>query len=269
MTVLTPELESQLKARIKMLNETGSGDFQSLLREAGQHRKLVTLNMPQMLASRARAKTLALEWGRGTGKTTMRGERWLKIITEMPRSTGLFIGPTYQFILTRIIPSLVQGLEMFGLYKDLHYFIGKEPPRSWRKDWGTAYQPPEKLNRYITFYNGVGVHLISHDVAGDGRGLNSDWIDGDEAGILKGDNLQENTDPTLRGTNTRAFEGSSFFGSKFYTTSTPLTQEGQWFIDLEEKAIQNPQLFQFIKATCKWNLDNLREGYLEEAEAAA
>lgn len=269
MKKLTPEVEEQLKEKIEKLNKTGSGDFQSLLREASKYRKVVELNIPQAVASRATAKTVALEWGRGTGKTTMRGERWNRILHEMPRSTGLFIGPTYQFILTRIVPSLVQGLEMFGIYKDLHYFIGKEPPRSWRKDWGTAYQPPEKGNRYITFWNGVGVHLISHDVAGDGRGLNTDWIDGDEAGILKGENLQENTDPTLRGTNTKAFEKSVFFGSKFYTSSTPLTQEGQWFIDLEEKARENPKTVQFIPATCKWNLHNLRPGYLEEAKETA
>ena len=269
MKELTPDLELQLKDRITKLNETGSGDFQSLMRQAAQHRKVVELNVPQILASRATAKTLGLEWGRGTGKTTIRGDRWSRIIKEMPRSTGLFIGPTYQFILTRIIPSLVQGLEMYGLYKDLHYFIGKEPPRSWRKDWGKAYQPPDKLNRYITFFNGVGVHLISHDVAGDGRGLNTDWLDGDEAGILKGENLQENTDPTLRGTNTKEFKNCQYFGTKFYTSSTPLTEDGQWFIDLEEYARNNPKNIKFIKATCKWNLHNLREGYLQEAEETA
>ena len=261
--------ESKIKAAIEQLHEKGSGDFQTLLRQAEKRRKQVQLNLPQLTASMSGASTLLLEWGRGTGKTTMRGIRWLRMLQEMPRSTGLFIGPTYQFILTRIVPSLVQGLEMFGIYKDLHYFVGRQPPRSWRNSWMKAYQPPEDFKRYITFWNGMGVHLISHDVPGDGRGLNADWADGDEAALLKANYLQENTDPTLRGTNKRAFEKSVYFGSKFYTSSTPLTSVGQWFIDYEQKALENPKKINFISATCQHNLHNLRDGYLDEAKENA
>lgn len=267
--MLTAKQNELVKSRIEYLHKRGSNDFQSLLRQVEKRKKIVKLNLPQQLASFSSAAYLILEWGRGTGKTTQTGDRWSKVLNQMPRSTGLFIAPTYQFALTRIIPSLVQGLEMFGYYQDLHYFIGKKPPRSWRNSWGTAYQPPENYNRYITFWNGVGVHLISHDVPGDGRGLNADWIHGDEAGLLTASKLQENTDPTLRGTNKREFENKPLFGSRFYTSSTPLTPEGQWFIDYEEKAEQNPEKYNFISATCKWNAENLREGYLDEAKENA
>lgn len=251
------------------MHKKGNGDFQSLLRQVEQKRRVVKLNIPQLVASMSRAATLILEWGRGTGKTTIYGDRILKIISQMPRCTGLFIGPTYQAILTRIVPSLIQGLEFFGLYQNLHYFIGHKPPVKWRSGWGTAHQPPVKYDRYITFWNGTGFHLISQDVPGDGRGLNSDCILGDEAALLSGRKLQEATDPTLRGTNTREFKKSYLFGSKFYTSSTPLTQEGQWFIDYEEKAIKDPDKINFIPATCDHNLHNLRPGYLEDAEREA
>jgi len=254
-----------IKQRIKELHDRGSGDFQTLFRQVKKNQKVIQLNVPQMVTAMARQKTVVAEMGRGTGKTTGRGERWSRILKEMPRSTGLFIGPSYQAILTRIVPSLVQGLEMFGLYRNLHYFIGQQPPRSWRKHWGVAYQPPAKYDRYITFYNGVGVHLISQEVAGDGRGLNSDWIDGDEAALLSGEKLNENTDPTLRGTNTFEFKNASLFGSRFYSSTTPLTPEGKWFTDYEEKARMYPNENAFISATCKWNMHNLRPGYLEEA----
>ncbi|MEO0625746.1 MAG: hypothetical protein AAFY91_02080, partial [Bacteroidota bacterium] len=191
------------------------------------------------------------------------------ILRTLPRSTGLLIGPSYTFLLTRILPSLNQGLEMFGYYKDLHYFVGRQPPRSWRRSWGTAFQPPEKYSKYITFWNGVGIHLISHDVKGDGRGINSDWIDGDEAALLDPSKLQENTDPTLRGTRKKAFQGKPLFGSTFYTSSTPLTPEGQWFVDLEQKAEAEPDKISFISATCEYNLDNLRDGYLDDARRRA
>lgn len=261
---------NEIHDAIGRLHAREGGDYEGLMRQvdtANKQRKLM-LNIPQMIASLSQAATLVLEWGRGTGKTTMRGIRWSKKLRLMPRSTGLLIGPSYQFLLTRILPSLVQGLEMVGLYKDLHYFVGRRPPRAWRRSWLEAYQPPEEYNRYITFWNGMGVHLISQDVKGDGRGINSDWIDGDEGGLLDPRALQENTDPTLRGTRKEKFEDCYLFGSKFYTSSTPLTPEGAWFTDFEEKQLTDPTI-NFIAATCRYNAHNLRDGYLEEARRDA
>ncbi len=266
---MSQKINEQIREAIDRMHDRGSGDFQTLIRQIESKQRQIQLNIPQYAVALAKAPTLFIEWGRGTGKTTIRGYRWSQIIRHLPRSTGLFIGPSYQFILSRIVPSLVQGLEMFGIYKDLHYFIGKRPPRSWRRYWGKAYQPPEDYRWYITFWNGVGVHLISHDVKGDGRGINSDWLDGDEAALLKPDQLQENSYPTLRGTNARKFQGLPFFGSKFFSSSTPLTPEGMWMIEYEDKARMDPAKFGYIKATCEWNMHNLRKGYLTEAEQDA
>ena len=261
-------LEAQVRNEIDRLHKRNSADYESLLRDVENNRRPVLLNLPQLVASMSQHRFLVLEWGRGTGKTTMRGYRWSRMLNEMPGSTGLFIGPTYQFILTRIIPSMVQGLEMFGIFKDLHYFIGKEPPRSWRKNWKRAFQAPEKIDRYITFWNGTGVHLISQDVPGDGRGLNADWLDTDESALLSGELIQTNNEPSLRGTSS-SFRGSPLWGSRFYSSSTPLTPEGQWLIDFEEKAKKDPKTYGFISATCEHNLHNLRPEYLKEAEENA
>ena len=259
--------QTAIRAEIDRLHRRNSADYESLISqiESQTMKRKVVLNVPQVVASLARQRTLCIEWGRGTGKTTMYGYRWAQIAAEMPRSTGLMIGPTYQSILTRIVPSLVAGLELFGLYKDLHYFIGRNPPPSWRKSWTRAYQAPERVDHYIQFWNGMGVHLISQDVAGDGRGLNADWLAGDEAALLSYEKIQQDSDPTLRGTN-KAFKGSQFFGSRFFSSSTPLTPEGQWFVDYETKARQMPGQVAFVSATCEHNLHNLREGYLKEAE---
>lgn len=186
-----------IKAHIKRLHDKNSGDYESLISQIEKRRR-ISLNLPQLLAYKSFQKLLVLIWGRGTGKTTQLGIRIQSILSEMPRSTGLFIGPSYQAILTRIIPSFIQGLEMLGIYDGLHYFIGRQPPQSWRKTWGSAFQPPKRWNNYITFYNGMGIHLISQDVAGDGRGLNTDFIIGDEAALLSQKKLESETDPTDR-----------------------------------------------------------------------
>lgn len=259
----------EIKERINNLHETGSGDYESLLKQVDSTYKRVAMNLPQMAAYLSNAPIKVLEWGRGTGKTTYRGAHWSKLLKEMPRSSGVVPAATYKDMLTNIIPSLINGLEMFGLFEGLHYFIGERPPRAWRKSWGTAYQPPKKFEHYISFWNGMGAHLLSQDVKGDGRGLNSDWMDVDEAAKLNALRLQEDVDPTMRGTNVSAFKKSNLFGSRLITTSVALDPEGAWYQRYEEQAHRNPKKVTFIKATCEYNAHNLREGFLEEAESNA
>ena len=182
----------------------------------------------------------------------------------MPRSSGVFVGPSYKDILSRIVPSIIAGLELFGIYKDLHYFIGKQPPRSWRNSWGTAYMPPEDYSHYITFWTGVGIHLVSQDVKGDGRGLTTDFLDVDEMSKLSGDKLASDVFPTLSGTNIPAFKDAPLFGSRLLTGTVALDQEGAWYQKLEEEAQGSNGKISFLKATCLLNSENLLPGYLEE-----
>lgn len=261
--------EELIRSAIANLQARNSGDYESLMRQVDGRQQVLLLNMPQLASSRSRSKILALEWARGTGKTTFLGLRIKQLVEAMPRSTGLFVGPTYKLILTRILPSLIQGLEMVGLYENLHYFIGNLPPRSWRTSWGRPNQPPRDYSRCIIFWNGALIHLVSQDVPGDGRGLNSDWIIADEAALLSKDLMEGNTDPTLRGTDTASYVQQPLFGSKTYMSSTPITQEGAWLLDFEEKAVLNPSEVNFISADCRENLHNLRPGYLKDARESA
>lgn len=257
----------QVKAEIKKLHRKGSADYESLLRDVDRAQKKIQLNLPQMIAHFSTAQIMVWEWGRGTGKTTGRGDRWSQILADMPRSTGVVPAATYKDMLSHIIPSLIQGLEMFGIFEGLHYFIGERPPRRWR--WPTAYQPPKRFDHYLSFWQGTGAHLLSQDIKGDGRGLNADWLDADEVAKLDGQRLQEDVFPTLRGTNVKAFEKSRFFGSQLFSTSVALTQEGTWYQMYEELAMRNPKKYTFIKATSEHNRENLREGFLEEARETA
>jgi hypothetical protein len=187
----------------------------------------------------------------------------------MPRSTGAFVGKSYQNMLTHIMPSIISGLEMFGMYENLHYFIGKHPPRSWRNSWGRAYMPPERYDHYITFWTGVGIHLISQDVKGDGRGITTDFFDADECQELNKEMIDSNVLPTKSGTNTKALQHSRYFASELYTGTVPLTADAEWFNKLEEDCIINPQRVMYLRATAEDNADNLRPGYLDEERSRA
>ena len=255
-----------IKKEIDRLHKKGSGDWQTLTRQVSKSYTPITLNIAQIMAALAadRCKELYLEGGRGSGKSTLISERIKRCVKEMPRSSGNLIGQTYKQILTRTLPATIQGLEMLGLFKDLHYFVGQKPPRSWK--WLQAYQPPLKHDHYIQFWNGSGLHLISHDVPGDGRGLNTDYEIGDESALLSKEKLDTNTTPTLRGSNMRQFDKSKLWLSTLHCSTTPIFQSGFWFVEMEEAAVRYPDLIKFLKFTCEVNQSNLPKDYLEKAQ---
>lgn len=254
----------ELKNDIEYLVNRGGNDWQSILRDAEKIFTPISYNIAQLMCHYAvqKYKVVSNIWGRGTGKTTSIGDTIRQMKDSMPRASGAFVSPTYQYFLTRIIPSLVNGLEMQGLYQNLHYFIGRRPPKNWK--WPEPYQPPKNYDRYVIFYNGFGFHLVSQDVPGDGRGLNLDFILTDESALLSKEKLEETVEPALRGTKKSAFEKSPFWGIQVHHTSMPLTQKGQWLFDLEEMQREEPETIKTIKANALVNKENLMDNYLEE-----
>lgn len=252
-----------LRREIERLQQ-GGGDWLGLMRQADASISPLTYNSAQIVTSLAiqQYKTVSNLWGRGTGKTTSIGDTIRQMMRSMPRASGAFVSPTYNFFLTRIIPSLVQGLEMQGLYQNLHYFIGRKPPKAW--SWPMPYQPPSSFERYVIFFNGFGFHLVSQDVAGDGRGLNLDFILTDESALLDKVKLEETVEPALRGTFRQAFEKSPFWCSQVHHSSMPMTQRGQWLFGLEESQMMYPDTIKVIKANALINKANLAPGYLQE-----
>lgn len=253
-----------IKAEIARLNESGSGDFQSLMRQVDGEYKTLKYNAAQAISAACAPhfKHCLNLWGRGTGKTTDLGRDLRDTVLSMPRSVGAFVAPSYKFFLTKNIPSLIQGLEMHGMYEDLHYFVGKKPPKSWK--WDKPYQPPTGFEHFIWFYNGAGIHLISQDVKGDGRAFNLDYIRSDESALLSKSILDETVDPALRGSHRTAFEKSPYWGSVRHSSSMPTTLKGRWLFDMENPEKYDPKTTKVIKANCLVNLQNLMPGYLED-----
>lgn len=253
-----------INEEIRRLNEKGGKDWQRLFNQVDGNYTTLRYNLAQMVASESikTHKTVINLWGRGTGKTTSIGDTIRQMVQSMPRAVGAFVSPSNMFFMTRIIPSLVQGLELQGLYQNLHYFIGKRPPRAW--NWPVPYQPPSKYDNFVSFYNGFGFHLVSQDRTGDGRGLNVDFIITDESALLDKGKLEENIEPALRGSNRKAFEKSPFLGLTVHHTSMPISSKGQWIFDIEQAQMESPDTIKVIMANCLCNLQNLMPGYLEE-----
>lgn len=261
-----PTQSALIRAHIERLHTQGSGDWQSLMRQVDAGAPKMTLNPAQMLAVLAgqalpQVKDLDLEWGRGTGKTTVFAKLMREIATDLPRGAFQWVVPTYAKFLTEIIPAFIHGLEMQGIYKDLHYFIGRRPPARWR--WPEPYKPPVRPDNFIFFWNGFGCYLLSQDIPGAGRGLSTDGQITDETALLSKRKLDEESGPSVRGSNLRALGDRRYFMFNLNASSTPLTSDGAWFVERENEARASGGRHLFLRANCEVNLNNLAPDYLE------
>lgn len=258
----TPEL---IRTEIVKLHARNKGDWQTLAGQVDVHYKPIEYNFAQLCAILAPStvRELDLEWGRGTGKTTVMATFTRHIAKDLPRGAFQWLVPTYQKFLTEIIPAYIHALEMQGLYKDLHYFIGRRPPAAWK--WPEPYKPPVRYDNFITFWNGFGFNLISQDITGSGRGLSTDGEFADEVAMLDHKKMEEDSTPSIRGSNAREFAHRRWFDFRLKASSTPLTQAGAWFTERQEMAMLDGHRHQFHRANCLCNLHNLKPGYLEDA----
>lgn len=255
-----------IKAEIARLHEKGSGDWQSLDRQVLKNYKPINLNLMQMMMEldTGRHRELYVEAGRGAGKSTGIGGRIRQCVTDMPRSKNILLTNTYQKALIETLPGMILSLEMQGIFKDLHYFIGRRPPRAWK--WAEPYQPPEKYDRIISFWTGACYQMVSQDVKGSGRGINADSLLADEAALINKQKLDAETKPTLRGSHLRQLQKKRTFLSELYCSTTPIAPEGFWFVEMEDSALQYPKDIHFLSATCQVNAHNLPDNYLEKAQ---
>lgn len=233
-------------------------------------------NIAQFIFLLAYQRIKILEWGRGTGKSTILAKDILDKVLALPRSTGVMVAETYAQIKTRTLPSTISGLEQHGIIKDLHYFVGKRPPASW--NWPEPYEPPLDYSQCIIFWNGTVMLFQSQDGgATSGRGLNIDWIVGDEASRLNEEKFYTDTLLTNRGGmfkkaeypdgTWKYYKDVDLHHSVTLATSTPITLQGRWILKFEEQAIMEPDKVAFIRASAEMNRANLGDDYFKLAKA--
>lgn len=224
------------------------------------NKKKVQLNLAQAMAWKATQKRKFLELGRGTGKTTFLGFDALQLVKQMPRASFAMVGSTYSQILSRFMPAIKEGLELFGVYENVDYVVGSMAGK--RMGFKMPWQSPDAFNNIWHWSNGCIFQFVSLDHKDSGRGLNSYAIRGDEAALLDDEKMAINVKNTNRALKD-AYKKSPLLHSEVFTSSTPLTKKGRWFTEMEKAAIKNPKDIYFLKATAKVNLHNLRSDYFE------
>lgn len=225
--------------------------------------KKIELTGPQLmvvLAIKLGKKKIYLEWGRGSGKTTILGYILKELVKQMPRGCFTLVGETYKQILGTTLKSAKAGLEMFGVFEDVDYVVG----RSGKKNgYAMPFERPDMWHNIIHFSNGSIIQLVSLDNKNSGRGLNSYAEVGDEAALLDKERLFVNVQISNRAGRNR-FPKASLLNAEIYISSTPLTKKGKWFTDMEEEAKRNPKDYAFIKANAYSNAHNLPADYFDK-----
>jgi hypothetical protein len=228
--------------------------------------KPIYFNEAQIEAMYTAAHTEVIVAGRRFGKSHgIIGPRTLRNVQVMPRSSGAFVGDSYQKLLTQTLPGTFASLESLGFKRNLHYYIGTKPPKSAR--FQTPYINPASYDHVIAWYNGSIQYLISQDRTGTSNSMTLDYLIMDEAKDLSFDKLKSETFPANGG-----FKG--YFGhcpwhhGLLIVSDMPTSKKGSWFLNYKEK--MDPELIETIQGLVheQWRLksrlqeeDSLRVKY--------
>lgn len=227
--------------------------------------KRLTLNVAQMFAVASTAKTIILEWGRGTGKSTILAWYMLQYAVTMPRGKFYLAGSSFKAMQSETLPSTFESLERMGIFEGIHFHVGKPGP----KNWPRPYQSPTNWHSFIHFWTGAAFSLVSQDKGKvEARGQNFDAGLGDEVALLDPKRLFNECHAGMR-TWRPAFQKTKYYLCKVYASSTPVTREGQWFLKYEDHARENPEKYNFLRANALVNAKNLSPTWFAEMRADA
>ena len=208
-------------------------------------KKQIYFNPPQQEVMFTGAHTVVFVGGRRIGKTHgVAAPFLLRNIQRMPGSSGAFVASTYKRALTNTIPGTLAALDSWGYKRDIHYFIGKRPPKV--SGFKSPRIEPAEYEYVISFYNGSIVYIISQDRPGTSNSLTLDYLICDEAKFLDFEKLKDETFPANGGYK-GYFGNRSYHHSLLIISDMPTTKKGSWFLRYEEKS--DPELVEIIQGT--------------------
>lgn len=191
------------------------------------------------LISQAPYKTLIA--GRGFSKSFTNGLKQAQKVALMPRSVGLFNSPTYQMIYTKtLIPMKAAWEQHMGYIEDVHYVVGKTPPKYFDK----PYHKPHRYENVVTFWNGRTIVFGSFDRPALISGGSYDDVDTDEAYLISKDDYDNFVIPTVRGTH-KSFSDCPVHLQQSFTSSMPYRNQGDWLLDYYHKSKESPVMYSF------------------------
>jgi hypothetical protein len=194
--------------------------------------------------------------GRRGGKSTeILPHLMLNRVKDMPRAGFLFLGRTYQQVLTRTLPGVLYGWEKRGFYENVHYVIGKKPPTNWPK----THYAPKDYKHFISTISGTGFHIGSQDREGLVNSLTVWGIYGDESKFLMEERFKEDAVPANTAP-AHFFPDHPHNRTIVLTSSMPDVPSGNWLFEMEER--MDEKLIKEIFFSAVY-LEHYREKYLK------
>ena len=170
--------------------------------------------------------------GRGTGKGVVQATVLLNAFQSMPRCTAAIVAPNAIRAMTNTLPSMTMHWEAWGYKRDVHWCIGRKPPKA--LNWPKPLIEPHNWEHIISFYNGAIAQIVSQDRKGTSNSKSFDFLCIDEAKFVKYDRLKDETFLANRG-QLREFGDQPLHHGMIVTSDMPITKEGSWFLNFEEK----------------------------------
>jgi hypothetical protein len=222
-----------------------------------KNRKGVYFNSKQLEFIRAQQPIKVWIGGRGSGKSSGIGGNQYNKATNLPRAKNFFASTTYNQILNSTLPAIEGKFQDMGLIRDIHYVVGKKPPRNWPR----PYSAPTLFKNVLTMFNGYSVQFLSMDRPDLARGGSYDGGEIDEVALLKQDTFTKILVPMVRG-NKHKFS-HWLHGSVSAYTSIPWKSSGYWVLEYEEKAKADPKNYFYMESTAYDNVHVLGIEYIE------
>ncbi|MDA3943700.1 MAG: hypothetical protein PF694_09205 [Bacteroidetes bacterium] len=195
--------------------------------------KKIYFNNPQLEFRYIAAHTSVFVGGRRLGKSHGLNAPWLlRNIQHMPRSGGGIVGSTFQQLLTRTIPGTLKAFEDMGYKRNLHYYIGRKPPKA--AGFKEPVIQPVSYDHVVSWYNGSVQFLISQDIPGSSNSLTLQYLLGDEAKYLDFEKLKDETFPANGGFK-GPWKNSPWLNSMLFTSDMPTSKKGSWFLNYRDK----------------------------------
>lgn len=169
--------------------------------------------------------------GRATSKSMdILASRALDIVRSMPRAKFALGADTYVNLRTNILPQLIAGWELQGIYEGLDFVVGDEPDTSWVKPIFRS----QMFKHTVHFRNGCSFIFKSLDRPSINAGDSFAHYFGDEAKYMKRDKIRKAL-PAIRGD--KHFYPSHYFGGQTFTTDMPNLHSGDddWILDMEPR----------------------------------
>lgn len=205
----------------------------------------VYYNLKQIEAMTVAANCEYIIAARGFGKSEgIDAPRLLRNVQHMPSSTGALLSPTYKKLLINTLPAVKLGLLRLGYKQDLHYVIGKKPPKS--LSFAKPRRQPDNWEYIMSWYNGSIINLLSFDRSMSANSMSLDYYLGFEAKFLNYDKIINEVIPATRG-NLDQFPDCPWHGGQVFTTDMPTFKSGMWI--LEKQKLMDRELIQCILET--------------------